>query len=168
MNNKIRYSCLGYKYAPESFKCYMVVIDANHNNYNYYELHNFTIEENMKIAMIYISSGIEKAEVEIKRIIRKKKKSCNNITYGYKFFNENKIAYLKYHEIDNNSNIQKKLRLYKEVKEYFKNNNYIVNDFIIESYELGKQYKTLNYKRKEVKKMLDSRPIKIKFIKQYQ
>ena len=165
MNNKIRYSCSGYIYAPESFKCYMIVINANNHNHCYYELTNFTKEENSKVAMVYISSGREKAEAEIKKIIRKKQEFHNNITYGYKFLNENKIAYLEYIEIDNDANIQRKLMIYKEVKQYFKNKNYIVTDFVLDSFSLDGHYKSLGYERKEVKKTLDSRPIKIKFLK---
>lgn len=140
--NKIVYTCSGYKYAPESFKCYMVVINTDGYNHRYYELKDFTSEERDKVAMTYISKGKKEAEAVIKKIVRNKRVYYNYITYGYKLLNENSFTYLQYCKIDNNANIQSKLKLYKD-------GNYI----------------PVNPERKEVKQELNTKPIKIWFLK---
>lgn len=165
MNDKIAYTCVGYKYAPESFRCFMVVINARGYNHSYYELENFTEEENHRVAMICISKGKKEAEAEIKKIVRNKKEDYKNITYGYKVINENMVAYLKYHRICDSANIQEKLKLYKEIKEYFKNKNFIITECVLNSWKLDGNYNPLNPQTKEVKQILNPKPIKIRFIK---
>lgn len=165
--NKIVYTCSGYKYAPESFKCYMVVINTDGYNHRYYELKDFTSEDRDKVAMTYISKGKKEAEAVIKKILRSKRASYNYITYGYKLLNENNFTYLQYCKIDNNANIQSKLILYKKVKEHYKSKNYIITDFILDSCKLDGNYIPANPERKEVKRELETKPIKIWFVKKY-
>lgn len=165
MNNKIRYTCVGYKFAPESFKCYMVVLDLKGYNHSYFELKDFSKEENEKVGMTCISEGKQEAEAEIKRIIRKKNISYNYITYGYMVANENTVAYLQYGRIDNNANILEKLKLYKEVKEYFKSQNYIITGYTLNSFELSSNLELTNVKKEKKEQVLDAKPIKIRFIR---
>lgn len=165
MNNKIRYTCAGYKFAPESFKCYMVVLDLKGYNHSYFELKDFSKEENEKVGMTCIAKGKQEAEAEIKRIIRKKNMSYNYITYGYMVANENTVAYLQYGRIDNNANILEKLKLYKEVKEYFKSQNYIITGYTLNSFELSSNLELTNVKKEKNEQVLDTKPIKIRFIR---
>lgn len=165
MKNKIRYTCSGYRYAPESFKCYMVVINVDGYNHSYYELKNFTSNEREKVAMTYISKGKKEAEAVIKKIVRSKREYYNNITYGYKLLDENSFTYLQYLKVDNNTDIQSKLKLYKEVKEYYKSKNYIITDIILDSCNLDGNYLPINPERKVAKKELNTKPIKIWFLK---
>lgn len=165
MNNKIRYTCACYKFAPESFKCYMVVLDLKGYNHSYFELKNFSKEENEKVGMTCITKGKQEAEAEIKRIIRKKNIDRKYITYGYKVLNQNIIAYLQYDRIDNNANILEKLKLYKKVKSYFKSQNYIITEYTLNSFELNSNLDLTNVKKEKKKQILNTKPIKIRFIR---
>ena len=164
MKNKIRYTCQGYKYAPESFKCYMVVINADGYNHSYYELESFTHKENTRVGIVCISKGKRAAEAEIKKIIRGKKEYYNNITYGYKSLDGGTITYLQWEKIDNDASIKNKLAIYKMVKEYYKEKNYIITEYSCTSFELGEECEVINQHKKEEKLILDTKPIKITFI----
>ena len=150
MKNKIRYTCTGYKYAPESFKCYMVIINPDGYNHSYYEVKEFTNEENNKVGLTYLSGGKEKAEAKIKHIIRGKKENNNTITYGYRVLNENGlICYLEYNRTEDDSDIQQKLKVYKNIKEHCQKENYIVSYYTVTSSELGGNYQSRNQQEYE-------------------
>lgn len=164
MKNKIRYTCSGYKYAPESFKCYMVVINPDGINHSYYFINEFTEEENTAIGTIRISKGKLAAEAEIKRLLRRKQEYHNYITYGYRVLNDNSISYIIRQKINDDANILQKLALYKSIKADYKSTNYIVRDnFIINSFDIDRNFNATNLQKQELQYEVDPTPIKIKF-----
>lgn len=164
MKDKIRYTCSGYKYAPESFKCYMVVINPDGNNHSYYFINEFTDEENWNIGNICITKGKLAAEAEIKRLLRSKQKFHDYITYGYKEIEGSNVAYLQYEYIHDSSNILKKLELYKKIKNYFKSQNYIASQFTLDTCELDSNYNPIHHEKKRIEHILNPTPLKIKFV----
>ena len=157
MKNKIRYTCSGYKYAPESFKCYMVVLNPDGINHSYYFIDKFSQEENTTIGNIYISKGKLAAEAEIKRLLRKMPSKEKYITYGYKILNENKYAYIEHLYISDIANINKKLSHYKTIKKYFADMNYIATEYTFTSAEINysNDKKFENVKTEKIQYVLD-------------
>ena len=49
MKNRIRYTCQGYRHAPESFHAYRVLVDQSGRGNHSYEKLDLTLAENTKI-----------------------------------------------------------------------------------------------------------------------
>jgi len=123
----IEFSCQGYKYAPESFKSYKVIIDKTGKGNHKYELLNFTADENKRIGDIYITKGKNEAVNEIKRLYRKMRREFNSKKYCcFGFFKEgSKTEFIYIRQLRAlNSNLKDKLYYYKEMKELNKENNW--------------------------------------------
>lgn len=166
MNNRIRYTCAGYKSAPESFKCYLVILASQGYNHSYYELKYFSKEDNCRVGMVCIEKGKREAEAEIKRIVRNRKEDCTYITYGYKIIGRNLISYIGNYCISNDADIHEKLKMYKTVKEIFKEQNYIIEDYTLVSYEFDDSYKVSNLHKNKIKYTVSPIPKKIKWARQ--
>lgn len=119
IDNYIAVSC--YKYAPESFKAY-IVLSFSHGNKNipeYTEI-KLTADEKSRCGYIFVTKGRKAAVDEIKRIIRKaEKQNARKITFGATLkSNKKAFVYFKYQEADAD-NITDKLQAYKHIKELF-------------------------------------------------
>jgi hypothetical protein len=127
MKNKVKrieYTCSGYKYSPESFKCYRVIINQKGVGNHSYELLNFTNEENRKVANICLTEDKEKARAEIKRIVRQKRNKPQHITFAFRHFeNNNEYSFIR-ELYANNNNLKDKLATYKEIKQVFEDKNW--------------------------------------------
>ena len=164
MNNRIRYTCAGYKSAPESFKCYLVILASQGYNHSYYELKYFSKEDNCRVGMVCIEKGKREAEAEIKRIVRNRNEDRTYITYGYKIIGRNLISYIPNQWINIDSDIHEKLKMYKIIKESFKEQNYIIEDYTLVSYEFGDNYKVSNLHKNKIKYTVSPIPKQIKCV----
>jgi len=122
MKNKerIRYTCRGYKYAPESFIAYRVLIDQSGGSNHAYEMLPFSPEENREIGYMRITEGRERAEALIKHKVRKQEKQPRKyIAYGFR----DKDASASYYYCEQlrvlpSADVKNRLTAYKKFKSY--------------------------------------------------
>ena len=121
LSKRIRYTCSGFTSAPESFKVYRALIDQSGKGNNAYQLINLPKDIARDIGYCCITKGRAEAEIMIKRYVRDyEKKSRQMRTYGF-FTNERPSTYLFTRDwIGTDAPIDRQLRLYKQMKEYFR------------------------------------------------
>jgi len=83
-NDYIKYTCCGYKYAPESFRAYKVLVDRSGCGKHKYVQMDLTAEQRSAIGNSYICKGRKAASDLAKRYDRKMMKEQQLlITYGF-------------------------------------------------------------------------------------
>lgn len=158
--NNIGMTC--YKYAPESFKAYFVIGFSNGNkNIPLYEQIKLSHEETSKCGYAYACSGRQEALKELKKIIRHKiqnrKQYC---TIGFLDLNNERQYYFIREHMVNINNLQDKLRIYKEFKNYMLSKDCKVEAFTTAT--LDGHYKPENVKT-EYNYVNINRPVIVKF-----
>lgn len=117
MNKRVRYTCSGYKYAPESFEAFRVYVLSNNPSYEKIPLSQ---EQTHKIGMLCIQCGKSEVEKELKRIVRTvNKRQRQKITYGFKLLgDERRFIYDGYNSTWADAGIKARLQVYKQIKHY--------------------------------------------------
>ena len=124
MKNRIRYTCQGYRYAPESFKAYRVLVDQSGRGNHFYEKLDFTHEENTEIGYAYVTKGNDAAEAIIKRLVRKQeRKPKEYMTYGFRDVENPKTCHFTQQILVRpTASITDKHRAFREFKDYLLSN----------------------------------------------
>jgi len=114
----IKYTCRGYRYAPESFRAYKVLIPTN-GQPEYTEL-PFTAEQRTEIGNTYICKGEAAATALMKRLDRVlQRKQRLFITYGFMdASNPSQYHYTRQLYCKSDAPLKERGRIYLEFKDY--------------------------------------------------
>ena len=84
LQGRIKYTCSGYKYAPESFVSFKCIIDRSGRGNHRYERLNLPREQEHEIGYAYITQGRKAAADLAKRYDRARSKTTKFfVTYGF-------------------------------------------------------------------------------------
>lgn len=120
MGRNIGYSFLGYRYAPESFRAYMVIIDRTGAGKHKNRLLPFSSEQNWEVGCTYICHGRDKAIALIKRLARGMKCFPSRISYGFGDVEDLRTYhYIPQFSVRRDAPIHERLLFYKEAKSHF-------------------------------------------------
>jgi len=122
-NEKFKYTCSGYRYAPESFRSYRVAIDLSGGGNHQYIPLKLSSDKEKEIGLTRICEGKHAAAALAKKYDRERMKKPNVLlTYGFlDRDNPSRFHYVNELRCQLDAPIESRFRVYKRLKDFLSN-----------------------------------------------
>lgn len=157
MNKHIRYTCRGYRYAPESFQAFEVVLATKSGAQHRYTPIPLSFDETTEVGNACVCKGKSEAQAVIKRIVRQRRRKTRGGTYCYGFVdadNPSVYHYVPSLSVGAETPLVNRLQNFKTLRRHFEDIGCLIPGYT--SAELDGHYRPRNvqkhYDRVDIKK----------------